>query len=546
MMSLKAIALPLLLGIAGVAAGQDHDHGASTSNLGTVAFATSCEPAAAPQLNRAVALLHSFEFGRAIASFDEALKTDPSCAIAQWGIALSHWGNPFGVGIRAAGPLQLGRGAIERARAIGAKTDRERAYIDAAALLYSNVEISDQRTRLMAYRDRMAALSSAFPDDAEAAIFHALAIAAVAAASPLDASYAEPLKAGAILEKLIAKQPEHPGLAHYIIHSYDYPPLADRALEAARRYAKIAPDSPHARHMPSHTFTRVGYWQESIEANIASGVVARRDGVVGEELHSMDYRTYAYLQTGQDAKAREMVDALPEVMARFNPNGPASAAPNSAAYFAMAAIPARFALERGAWAEAAQLTVRPTSYPYTEALTHAARAIGAAHIGNTPIIKSSIEALQDIVRKLTDQHEAYWAEQVEIQRREAIAWLAFAERRTADAVAEMRAAARVEDGTDKSAVTPGPLAPARELLGEILLQLEQPADALKEFESTMKKEPNRFRAVYGAARAAAQAGNRALARMYYDQLVKICERADTPVRPALKDAREFVKRASVF
>jgi len=546
MMSLKAIALPLLLGIAGVAAGQDHDHGASTSNLGTVAFATSCEPAAAPQLNRAVALLHSFEFGRAIASFDEALKTDPSCAIAQWGIALSHWGNPFGVGIRAAGPLQLGRGAIERARAIGAKTDRERAYIDAAALLYSNVEISDQRTRLVAYRDRMAALSAAFPDDAEAAIFHALAIAAVAAASPLDASYAEPLKAGAILEKLIAKQPEHPGLAHYIIHSYDYPPLADRALEAARRYAKIAPDSPHARHMPSHTFTRVGYWQESIEANIASGVVARRDGVVGEELHSMDYRTYAYLQTGQDAKAREMVDALPEVMARFNPNGPASAAPNSAAYFAMAAIPARFALERGAWAEAAQLTVRPTSYPYTEALTHAARAIGAAHIGNTPIIRSSIEALQDIVRKLTDQHEAYWAEQVEIQRREAIAWLAFAERRTADAVAEMRAAARVEDGTDKSAVTPGPLAPARELLGEMLLQLEQPADALKEFESTMKKEPNRFRAVYGAARAAAQAGNRALARMYYEQLVKICERADTPVRPALKDAREFVKRASVF
>ena len=298
--------------------------------------------------------------------------------------------------------------------------------------------------------------------------------------------------------------------------------------------------------MPSHTFTRVGYWQESIEANIASGVVARRDGVVGEELHSMDYRTYAYLQTGQDAKAREMVDALPEVMARFNPNGPASAAPNSAAYFAMAAIPARFALERGAWAEATQLTVRPTSYPYTEALTHVARAIGAAHIGDTPIIRSSIEALQDIVRKLTDQHEAYWAEQVEIQRREAIAWLAFAERRTADAVAEMRAAARVEDGTDKSAVTPGPVAPARELLGEMLLQLEQPADALKEFESTMKKEPNRFRAVYGAARAAAQAGNRTLARTYYEQLVKICERADTPVRPALKDAREFVKRASVF
>jgi hypothetical protein len=382
----------------------------------------------------------------------------------------------------------------------------------------------------------MGRIASRYATDSEASIFYALAISAVAAATPLDPSYAEPLKAGAILERLILTQPNHPGLAHYIIHSYDYPPLADRALEAARRYAKIAPDSPHARHMPSHTFTRVGYWQESIEANVASGAVARRDGVVGEELHSMDYRTYAYLQTAQDAKARAMLDALPEVAGRFNPNGPASAAPNSAAYFAMAAIPARYALERGAWAEAAALEAHSSSYPYTEALTYFARSLGAAHTGAIPTIKASVDALQRITDALAAQKETYWAEQTEIQRREASALLARAEGRNADALAGMRAAAEMEDRTEKAAVTPGPLAPARELLGQMLLELAQPSEALKEFEATLKKEPNRFRAVYGAATAAAKAGDRARARAYYGQLLKICERADTPGRPELQEA----------
>ena len=388
----------------------------------------------------------------------------------------------------------------------------------------------------------MARIASTYPSDSEASIFYALSISAAAAASPLDTSFAEPLKAGAILEKLIATQPDHPGLAHYIIHSYDYPALADRALEAARRYAKIAPDSPHARHMPSHTFTRVGYWQESIDANVASGDVARRDGVVGEELHSMDYRAYAYLQTAQDAKARAMVDALPEVRGRFNPNGPPSAAPNSAAFFAMAAIPARYALERGAWAEAAALEPHPSGSPYTEALTHLARALGAAHTRDTAAIKVSIDALQRITDTLTSQNETYWAEQTGIQRREATAWLALAEGRIVDAATAMRAVAEIEDRTEKAAVTPGPLAPAREMLGEMLLQLNQPADALKEFEATLKKEPNRFRAVYGAAGAAALAGNRATARAYYGQLLKICERSDTPGRPELAEARKGVAR----
>ena len=538
MTSITILAFALALGLAAGAAAQDHDHGGSTSDqLGTVTFETSCSAAAQPRFTRGVALLHSFEFGRAIESFRTALEADPSCAIAEWGIALSDWSNPFGVGIRPAAPLKLGREAVERARKLGPKTERERAYVDAVSQLYDQADTIDQRTRLVAYRDAMGQIASRYAADSEASIFYALAISAVAAATPLDASYAEPLKAGAILERLIVTQPNHPGLAHYIIHSYDYPPLADRALEAARRYAKIAPDSPHARHMPSHTFTRVGYWQESIEANVASGAVARRDGVVGEELHSMDYRTYAYLQTAQDAKARAVLDALPEVAGRFNPNGPASAAPNSAAYFAMAAIPARYALERGAWAEAAALEPHSNSYPYTEALTYFARALGAAHTGAIATIKASVDALQRITDALAAQKEMYWAEQTEIQRREAIALLARAEGRNADALAGMRAAAEMEDRTEKAAVTPGPLAPARELLGQMLLELAQPSEALKEFEATLKKEPNRFRAVYGAATAAAKAGDRARARTYYGQLLKICERADAPGRPELQEAR---------
>jgi tetratricopeptide (TPR) repeat protein len=539
MTTVHTLVVTLVLGLASSAVAQDHEHGSSAGEqLGTVRFETSCAAAAQPQFNRGVALLHSFEFGRAISAFTAALQADPSCAIAEWGIALSDWSNPFGVGIRGAGPLKAGQEAVERARKIHAGTERERAYIDAVAQLYEKADTIDQRTRLASYRDAMAKLAATYPADTEAAIFHALSISAVAAATPPDPSYAEPLKAGAILERLIATQPEHPGLAHYIIHSYDYPPLADRALEAARRYAKIAPDSPHARHMPSHTFTRVGYWQESIEANIASGTVARRDGVVGEELHSMDYRTYAYLQTAQDAGARAMVEALPEVAGRFNPNGPASAAPNSAALFAIAAIPARYALERGAWSEAAALVPRPTPYPYTEALTHLARAIGAAHTGNVGLASASVAALQQITDTLTKQHEDYWAEQTDIQRRVATGLLAFAEGRKTEAVAAMRTAAEMEDRTEKSAVTPGPLAPARELLGELLLQLNEPAAALPEFEATLKKEPNRFRAVYGAAKAADLAADRTKAREYYRQLLKICERGDIPGRPELAEARK--------
>ena len=542
MTRLSALALAFSLGVAVSATAQGHDHCSGGSDqLGTIHFDTTCAIAAAAPFNRAIALLHSFEFGRAADGFRETLRADPSCAIAEWSIAMAAWGNPFAVGVRAPAVVEQGGEAITRARALKPSSERERGYIDAAARLYDAASASNQHARLLAYREAMARLSAVYPADTEALIFHALAIAEFAAASPPDATYGEPLKAGAILERLFAQQPNHPGLAHYIIHSYDYPPLADRALEAARRYARIAPDSPHAHHMPSHTFTRVGYWQESIDANIAAGDVARRQGIVGEELHAMDYRAYAYLQTGQDAKARELVNALTGVVSRLS-GAVQGSAPLAAAYFAIAAIPARYAVERGAWDEAQQLVPAHTDYPFTDALTHFVRAIGAARGGNTATAAASIAALQEITTELTTRGEAYWAEQIAIAHREAAAWLALARGQSDAALDAMRAAAAMEDRTEKSAMTPGPLAPARELLGEMLLQLEQPAAALAEFEATLKKEPNRFRALYGAATAATLAGNRVKARGYYGQIVKLCEQGDTPGRPELQEARLAMSR----
>ena len=535
-------AVLLAISLTTLALAQQHEHGSSKDErLGVVIFATSCSANAQPRFNRAVALLHSFEFAYAMDGFNATLKADPSCAMAEWGIALSRWSNPFSPGVRATAPLQQGRDAVARARAIGTKTSREAAYVDAVSQLYASFETVDQRTRVLAYRDAMAKVAAAHANDTEASIFYALALAA--AASPGDKTYADQLKAGAILEKIVASQPDHPGLTHYIIHSYDFPPLAQRALEAARRYARIAPSAPHALHMPSHTFTRVGAWQDSIETNMASGDAAKRDGATAEELHTMDYRIYAYLQTGQDAAAQRILEGLPEVKARFNPDAIGSAAPGSAGVFALAAIPARYALEHGAWSDAAALVPQPSRYLYPDALTYFAKALGGARSGDAAATRSAIDALQKIKDRLTEQKEAYWAEQTEIQRRAASAWLAFVEGRKAEAVAEMRAAAAIEDGTEKAAVTPGPLAPARELVGEMLLELSQPAEALKEFEATLRKEPNRFRALLGAARSASLAGDRQKALAHYESLLKICERADKPGRPELTAARrEIAKR----
>ncbi|MFI5098650.1 MAG: hypothetical protein ACHQT6_11820, partial [Candidatus Acidiferrales bacterium] len=327
----------------------------------------------------------------------------------------------------------------------------------------------------------------------------------------------------------------------YIIHTYDVPALAERGLVAARRYAEIAPDAPHALHMPSHTFTRTGYWQESIDSNIAAAAAARREGQTAEELHASDYEVYAYLQTGQDEAARRILDSLPEIASRFDPKAVLSGAGGpSVGYFALAAIPARYALERQDWKQAVQLTLRGTPFPYTEAMTWFARGLGAARLGQASAANESAEALQRIQERLSKAGENYWAQQVEIQERAVRAWAALTAGKKEEALRQMKLAAELEDGTEKSAVTPGPLAPARELLGEMLLEMNEPAPALEQFEATLNKEPGRFRALYGAAHAAQLSGNRDASQRYFRELLKVCSRADKPRRSELIQAQRAI------
>lgn len=513
---------------------QDHVHGV-TERLGTVHFATSCNEPAQKEFDRAVALLHSFQFKVAIEGFQAARKSDPTCGIANWGIALSQWSNPFAAGMKDPGQLQAGRESAERGLATSAKTERERAYIAAVRKLYSNFENTPQPARVLAYRDAMGQVAAKYPADHEAQIFYALAIAA--AEDPSDKTYAGRLKAGAILEKLFAQEPEHPGLAHYIIHTYDVPALAERALPAARRYSEIAPDAPHALHMPSHTFTRTGYWQESISSNVAAAVSARREGQTAEELHASDYEVYAYLQTAQDDAARRVLASLPEIGSRFDPKVVIGGAGGpSAGYFALAAIPARYALERGDWLQAAKLKPRETPFPYTDAMTWFARGLGEARLGQAPRARPSMLALRQIRERLSKTGEHYWAQQVEIQELVVGAWTAFAETKQDQALEQMKRAAELEDSTEKSAITPGPLAPARELLAEMLLEMNRPALALDQFTATLQKEPGRFRTLYGAAKAAQLSGNRDASLKYFHELLRLCGQAQE--RSEILEARK--------
>jgi hypothetical protein len=525
------LALVLLVG---VSIAQEHTHGTS-ERLGIVHFSTSCNQKAQLEFDQAVALLHSFEFSHAISGFNAALTNDSTCGIAHWGIALSQWSNPFAAGLKDKSQLQAGRASVQQGVNTGAKTERERDYIAAVGALYTGFEKTPQRSRLVAYRDAMQVLASKYPTDSEAQIFYALAIAA--SEDPADKTYAGRLKAGAILEKLFEKEPDHPGLAHYIIHTYDVPPLASRALDAARRYSQIAPDAPHALHMPSHTFTRTGNWQDSINSNVAAVDAAKRAGETAEELHASDYEVYAYLQTGQDEAARRVVTALPAIASRFDPTKIIDgAASPSVGYFALAAIPARFALERGDWQQASQLTPLETLFPHTDAMTWFARGLGSARLGQAKLAYDSAASLKGIRERLAASGENYWALQVEIEEHEVRAWAMMAESKKQEARHEMESAADLEDGTEKSAVTPGPLAPARELLGELLLTTDQPALALDQFETTLKREPGRFRSLYGAGRAAQLAGRSDLSQQYFRELVKRCEHADRPGRTELVEA----------
>jgi hypothetical protein len=522
-------------------ADHQHDHPVP-ERLGTVDFSTTCAPATRTEFNRATALLHSFSFLAATNAFEQVLQQDPKCGIAVWGIALSAWGNPF-AGIKPLPTLEKGAAAVARAQAIGAGSQRERDYIAAVAELYKDHQTVDHPSRIAAYDRAMARLASTYADDREAQIFAALA--SVQTALPTDKTYAKQLQAGAVLEKLFAAEPEHPGLAHYIIHAYDVPALAPRALDAARRYAKIAPSAPHALHMPSHTFTRVGYWQESVDTNLASQAAAKREGSTAEELHALDYQVYAYLQMGQDRVVGDVLAGLPGITARLSaPTAGGSAAPVAAGTYAAAAIPARYVLERGEWGEAAALKPDDSAQPNAVAVTHFARAIGAARAGHPELTAADISRLTALRDELTVRKDAYWAGQVDIQRQMAAAWTAWAEGRKDEALQLAAAGADAEDATEKAAISPGPLAPARELLAEMLLEAGRTADARRAFEAVLKKEPRRLRSEFGAGLAAERSGDLAGAGVHYRTLLEICEPADKPGRQSLQHARSFLEKRS--
>ncbi len=516
--------------------------GTQVEKLGQVRFPTSCGTAVQPQFDRAVALLHSFWFGEAIKGFQAVAQADPSCGIAHWGAAVTWLGNPLG-GPPVARGLQEGSAAVARAKAAGAKTQREQDYIAAIEAFYKDHEKVDHRTRAVAYEKAMEALAQRYPQDREASIFYALALNITL--NPADKTYANQLKAAGILEQVFAEQPDHPGVAHYLIHSYDFPPIAQKGLAAARRYATIAPSAPHALHMPAHIFTRVGYWQESIDTNRASADAAKDElrqanleAGSYNALHAMDYIVYAALQLAKDKEAQAVLDEVRGVQKIDSEQ--------FAAAFAFAAIPARYALERRRWAEAAELDLHPPSlswgrFPQAESIHRFARGLGAARGGNVASAKRDLASLEALRDAMTAAKNAYWANQAEIQRLAVAGWVARAEGRNDEAVALLRQAADREDATEKHPVTPGSIQPAREMLAELLLDLTQPVAALKEFEASSRTDPNRLHGLAGAARAAELAGDRAKARTYYAQLVELTKTADSE-RPEIARAKAFLAK----
>ena len=490
-----------LVALPAAADDQEQHHHPRPEKLGTVNFSTSCAPAVQARFARAVALLHSFWYDEAEKAFGEVAATDPSCAMAQWGVAMSLY-HPIWA---APTPAEVKRGqeAVAKARAAAAPTERERDYVAAVETFFRDADTVDHRARAAGYEKAMERVYERYPDDREAAIFYALAL--LGTASPADKTYANQKKAGAILNRVLPAQPDHPGVAHYLIHSFDYPELAELALPAARSYAKIAESSPHALHMPSHIFVRLGLWDDSIRANEDSAAAARahvekaQAGATSfDELHAVDYLAYSFLQEGRDAEALRMVERVRKVEKLDNPN--------FAAAYALAAVPARYALERGRWAEAAALEVTPASFPwakfpYAEAITYVARGVGAARSGDVARAREAVARLEALRQAAVDAKIAYWPDQIEIQRRAAAGWLARAEGRNDDAQRLLREAVELEASTDKHPVTPGAVLPARELRADLLIELGRPVEALADYEASLKVAPKRRYALAGVARA---------------------------------------------
>ena len=520
---------------------------------GTVDFPVSCTSAAQAEFIHGVALLHSFFYEEARRIFTDVAAKDPTCAMAQWGIAMTWW-HPIWTP-PTSDEMSAGKAAADKAMAMKAGTDRERRFITALNAYYNTPDspTSGQvgqschgpvgaRDRVIAYEKAMRDLYDRYSDDFEAQTFYALAVLSVGYATPTETTLSKQLQAAVILEKLWKKNPNHPGVVHYLIHCYDYPAFAARGLAAARSYGSIAPWVPHALHMPSHIFTRLGMWEESIAANRSSADASRayaamrhREATEAEELHALDYMAYSYLQQAEDAKAKEIVDFAATVR-KTNPELEFSAA------YALAAIPSRYALERNAWSDAAALPVPAlphwSSFPFMEALIEYSHALGRAHTGDLEGARNAMDRMRQLRDATTDPKFDYFKRQLDQQMQAASAWVAYGEGKKEDAVDLLRRAADAEDILGKHPVSPGALVPAREQLGDLLLKLDRPKEAQREFEAALKIYPGRFRGLYGAAQAAEQVGEKAKANHYYAKLTEQTAKADGS-RNELAHLREY-------
>ena len=510
--------------------------------FGSVSFTASVPDSLKKDFNIAIALLHSFEYNESEKMFAKIIERSPDCAMAYWGVAMSNfhplWAPP------TEAELRKGAKAIELAASINNKTKRESDYIDALAKFFENAGQSDHRTRVLSYENAMEKLYQTYPDDIEAGVFYALALNA--AADPADKTYAKQKKAFSILNPIFQKEPLHPGLAHYIIHNCDYPPLAELALPAARKYASIAPASAHAQHMPSHIFTRLGLWDECIRSNLVSvsaaqcyASKAKIKGHWDEELHGIDYLVYAYLQKGNDELAKQQLDYIQTIDEVDGVNFKTA--------YAFAAIPARYALERKMWKEAATLSLHPDGFPWEkfpweESITHFARSLGALHLNDIKTAKTELENLKSRYDQLAKQiDKKQEAIQVAIQVKATEAWIEYKQGNNEKALELMKEAADMEDGTEKHPVTPGEVIPARELYGEMLLEMNKPALALENFELDLKTHPNRFNGLYNAALAAQKTGNKEKATLYFKKLVEISDSKNCK-RAELNNAKLFLSR----
>ncbi len=469
---------------------EGHEH-AAPEKLGEVSFPVSCLPAVQQQFNRGVALLHSFAYSAAESAFQQVADQDPKCAMAQWGIAMTHfhqlWEPPI-----APTAISISQQEIQRAQQIRSSSERERQFISALALIYQDAATVPYSTRALKYEHAMSDLASKNRKDVEAQVFYALAL--LANVSPADKTHAKQKEAADLLEPLDRAYPQHPGIPHYLIHAYDNAELAPRGLPAARAYAKIAPSAPHALHMPSHIFTRLGLWQDSIDSNLAARDAAHQQGDTGEELHAMDYLVYAYLQSGRDTAAFEVVQQLKN-MQELN-------AANFKIGYASTAMPIRYAVERGQWADTASILPPTAAPPHVVAIAVWARGVGLARTGHAAEARTEVDKLDQIEQQLRASGNDYWATQVAILKREVMAWSAQADKKPEEAVALMRAAADQEDAIEKLPVTPGPIVPAREQLGDLLLEQNQPTLALKEFQTALVNAPGRRGSMQGAAQCA--------------------------------------------